>query len=131
MRRAPAILLLAPCLAAAQPCAPGPGSAQLDSSRYTVALRTAPDPVAVGKHFALELAVCPKSGAKPPENVRVDAHMPEHRHGMNYTAEVIPGPGGTYRAQGLMFHMPGHWEILLDLRSGGETDRLVRSMSIE
>lgn len=125
------VMTLAPWTIAAQACAPSATGTRLESDRYSVGLRTAPDPVAVGKHFALALSVCPKGGGRAPESVRVDALMPEHRHGMNYAPKVVAAPDGQYRAEGLMFHMPGRWEIVLEVRSEGRTDRLVQSLLIE
>jgi hypothetical protein len=64
------------------------------------------------------------SGARI-EEVRVDGHMPEHRHGMNYKASVkVQAEPGRYRAEGLMFHMPGKWEFLFDLRDAKGMERL-------
>jgi YtkA-like protein len=107
------------------------GARKVESARYTVAYRTQPDKITVGQHFAVELAVCANPGAAAPESVRVDAHMPEHRHGMNYKASVKPAPGGRYRAEGLMFHMPGRWEYIFELRAAGQTERLTQSELIE
>jgi hypothetical protein len=132
VRCAIAAILFAPSIATAQACsAVLPGGKQVESERYSVGFRTQPERVSVGKHFTVELAVCPKAGAQPPESVRVDAHMPEHRHGMNYKADVVAAPGGRYRAEGLMFHMPGRWEFIFDVRSGGRTDRLTQSLALE
>ena len=124
-----AILAVSP--AAAQNCAEIAGAARVESERYLLAYRTNPDKVAVGRHFSMDLAVCPKGGRPAPEAVRVDAHMPEHRHGMNYKATVKPADGGRYLAEGFMFHMPGRWEFLFELRSGGKTDRVTRSVMLE
>ena len=127
-----AAALLLPAVAAAQDCSPVlPGGTQLESARYSLGYRAVPGKPAVGKHFSLELAVCPKTGTAAPESVRVDAHMPEHRHGMNYKAQVVAGSGGRYKADGLMFHMPGRWEFIFDVRSGGRTDRLTQSFVLE
>ena len=57
--------------------------------------------------------------------------MPEHRHGMNYKVSVKPEAGGRYRADGLLFHMPGRWELIFELRAAGQTDRLTFSEIIE
>ena len=57
--------------------------------------------------------------------------MPEHRHGMNYKASIKPAAGGRYRADGLMFHMPGRWEIIFEVRAAGRTDRVTQSEVIE
>lgn len=124
--------MFAPAIATAQDCNPAlRGGKQVESARYSVGFRTQPERIAVGKHFSIELAICPKAGVQLPESVRVDAHMPEHRHGMNYKAEVVAAPGGRYRAEGLMFHMPGRWEFIFDVRSGGKTDRLAQSLALE
>jgi hypothetical protein len=38
---------------------------------------------------------------------------------------------GLYRAEGLLFHMPGRWELVFELRgSGGAPLRLVQSLQI-
>jgi hypothetical protein len=50
---------------------------------------------------------------------------------MNYVARVITVPGGGYRAEGLMFHMPGRWEVVVEVSAGGKTERLARSLIIE
>ena len=126
------LALLMPCASMGQACAPDlSGSRAVESARYTLAFRTQPEKVAVGRHFSVELRVCPKTGAAAPEIVKVDARMPEHRHGMNYNAQVVAAPGGLYRADGLMFHMPGRWEVVFDLSSGGRTDRLTQDLVLE
>jgi hypothetical protein len=117
--------LLVPHGAAAQSCdADLPDGRKLESENYVLAYRTAPAPVPMGKHFTLEIAVCPRAGAEVPARLDIDAHMPEHRHGMNYKVIVKPLGPGRYQAEGLMFHMPGRWELLFDVHSGGQTVRL-------
>lgn len=125
-------LLLMPSLAAAQACVTAlPGGTRLESARYVLVFRTQPEKVAVGSHFAVEFTVCPKGEDGAPQSVRVDAHMPAHRHGMNYAAQVTAMPAGRYLAKGLMFHMPGRWEFVFDLREGEKTDRLTESVLLE
>ena len=118
-------LLLALLAPPAQACElPGGAAQSVKSQTYTVLYRTAP--LRVGEHFAVEFAVCPA-----PESVKVDAWMPEHRHGMNYKPTVAALGGGRYRAEGLMFHMAGRWELVFELRSGGRTERLAHSVRLE
>ena len=74
----------------------------------------------------MDFAVCPA-----PESVRVDAWMPEHRHGMNYRPTLVAQGGGRYRAEGLMLHMAGRWELVFEMRSAGKTERLARACSVE
>jgi hypothetical protein len=103
---------------------PGGTAQALKSSAYTLLYRTAP--LRIGEHFAVDFIVCPA-----PESVRVDAWMPEHRHGMNYRPEVRAQGGGRYRAEGLMLHMAGRWELVFEMRSAGKTERLAQSLQLE
>jgi hypothetical protein len=103
----------------------GGGAQRIESPHHVVLYRAQPAP-RVGEHFALEFAVCPA-----PEGVRVDATMPEHRHGMNYRPTVTAQGGGRYRAEGLMFHMAGRWELVFEVRAGGATERLAQSLRLE
>ena len=126
MRAALAGLLLALC-AAAQACdLPGGAAQKIESARYLVLYRTKPAPLKVGEHFVLEFAVCPA-----PESVRVDAWMPEHRHGMNYRPTVAALGEGRYRAEGLMLHMAGRWELVFEVRSGGSVERVAQVIRLD
>jgi YtkA-like len=107
------------------------GDQAVESARYRVAYHTRPERIAVGEHFAIELTVCPRGDTPRPDSVRVDAQMPEHRHGMNYHATVTPQGEGRYRAEGLLFHMPGRWVFIFEVRAAGQTDRLSRSFQLE
>ncbi len=110
----------------ARACELPPGT-RLESQRLTLSYRTIPPKIAVGEQFVLEFSACPKAGAAWSGQVRMDAHMPEHRHGMNYQPSLKPMGGGRYRSEGWLFHMPGRWEFIFDL--GGE--RLTHSVRIE
>jgi len=130
-RRRVAAVLLAGALApeaAAQCEAPG---TRLESDRYVVVYRTRPAKLAVGQHFAIDALVCPKGQTAPPAGLRVDATMPEHRHGMNYRATVAGKGGGRYVAEGLLFHMPGRWQLLFDVEARGSADRLATDIVLE
>lgn len=126
-----AIAMLAVLPGAARACADLAGAMKVESDRYLLVYRTNPGKLPVGQHFTMDLAVCAKGGQPAPELVRVDAHMPEHRHGMNYRTTVKPGEGGRYLAEGFMFHMPGRWEFIFEVRGGGKTDRVTRSVTLE
>jgi hypothetical protein len=104
-----------------------PPGTRLESPRLALSFWTVPAKIEVGKPFALELATCPKAGAPALERVRLDAHMPEHRHGMNYRIRVEPLSPGRFHSEGWLFHMPGRWEFLFDLGP----ERLAHSVRIE
>jgi len=113
------------------PAGKGSKAQTIDSKKYVLAYRTLPEKIVIGEHFAVELALCVKEGSAMPESVRVDAQMPEHRHGMNYKTKVTSSGAGKYRAEGLMFHMPGRWEYLFEVRAGGATERLTTSIVLQ
>jgi hypothetical protein len=109
----------------------GDRTRRIENAHYAVVFKTMPDPIAVGSHFSVDFAVCPQGDAEKPRNVRVDAQMPEHRHGMNYRPVVVASGPGAYRADGLMFHMPGRWELLFDVVTSAGSERLTVPISIE
>jgi hypothetical protein len=108
----------------------GPGSARLESERVVIVFRTVPSPIPIGRHFSLDAAVCARSGQQP-INLRVDAFMPEHRHGMNYRASVAPRGDGRFVVEGLLFHMPGRWQLVFDVESDRQSERLVKDVNVE
>ena len=86
---------------------------------------------------ALRQAMRSASGAlrsasqPPPGALKVDAEMPAHRHGMNYRTTVQSLGGGRWRADGLMFHMPGRWRFLFELdRAGQPPLRLTQDLDL-
>ena len=126
LRAAGLACLAFPCIAAAQACGDtlGKGVARGESKSYVVAWRADPAPIAVSRHFALDVAVCPKSGTALPKSLTVDATMPAHRHGMNYRPTITAAGAGRFRAEGLMFHMPGAWELAFDVVGADGTERV-------
>ena len=118
--------LTAAALAVAAPAAlacgePLPGASRLmaasDSAAakgWQLALAPQPAPLAVGRLIALDIVLCAPPGQALPASLAVDAWMPAHRHGMNYRATVRALGDGRYRAEGLMLHMPGHWQLTFE-----------------
>lgn len=124
--------LLASTPGVSESCAPPrefTARGRLASGDVVVVFRTVPATIEVGRHFAVEAIVC----ATPPvQGLRVDAQMPEHRHGMNYRARVSSAGDGRYVAEGLLFHMPGRWQLVFDVeRGGGQTQRLASELVLE
>ncbi|MCW5632152.1 MAG: hypothetical protein KIT17_02350 [Rubrivivax sp.] len=118
------------CLPAAGACplttpAP-PGEQRIEAGALQLAWRAEPAPLAVGRPFALELHVCPRAARL----LRVDATMPEHRHGMNYRPSLRPLGEGRWRAEGLLWHMAGRWELAVEVDAHGERRWLRQSVSL-
>ena len=104
----------------------------IETGGLTLAFAPRPAPIAVGRHFSIDVVVCAASNAPAPALVRVDAEMPAHRHGMNYRAAIHPLDGDRYAVDGLMFHMPGRWRFLFTLgRDRGGQTTLAHEIEIE
>jgi len=121
-RRSAFLLFSVALIPASQACTPAIEGPRLESKRYVLSYRAAPE---VGKHFSVEVAACAKNGAAP-KALKVDAYMPEHRHGMNYRPTVKTLGPGRWQADGLMFHMPGKWELLFFV----DGERLARELIV-
>lgn len=110
-RRSPLRLVCLAGLALALPgwaCAPALEGTRLESTRHVLTYQADPQ---IGSFFAVDVAACAKTGPAP-KSLKIDAHMPEHRHGMNYAPKVTTLAPGRWRAEGLMLHMPGKWELV-------------------
>ena len=87
-----------------------------------------PDPAAipVGAHFSIRFRLC----GPPARRVGVRGWMPDHRHGMNYRPGVtLTGRRGA--AEGLLFHMPGRWQLILEIAGAAGREKLVAETVLE
>ncbi len=120
----PALWMISLSVSAA--CGDGLPSAtrqEIRGSDAVLVFAPVPGPIAVGQHFSLDVRLCPATAATKTQLrlLKVDADMPAHRHGMNYLATVRLTGAGAYRAEGLMFHMPGVWRLSFDVDGGAGT----------
>lgn len=109
-----ALLAAMPAAFACEPPLAGDGVRRVEGSRYVLAWRAEPS-LRLGEFFTVEIAACGRAAAHPTQ-LRIDAQMPEHRHGMNYRPSVTRRGDGRFSASGLLLHMPGRWEFSFDLR---------------
>ena len=125
-----AVVLVALCCGPAHAaCEAKPGAMRAASQGTVVLFQPLPAPIKVGQLFALDLEVCTAQGAA--RGVAVDAVMPEHKHGMNYQPVVKKSAGNTWRATGLMFHMPGRWQFAFEVDTGSGRERVLHNLTVE
>jgi len=110
------------------PDAPASAPLRVESNdgSWLVVYRMRPPTVPLNEPFAVEVTIFDqRRNQAQVSNVElhVDAAMPEHRHGMNVVAEVWKNNDGSYTATGLVFHMPGRWELYFDITQGLVTER--------
>ena len=121
--------LLASLAATAFAACPAPpaGASVMADGPVQAAWHAEAGAIAVGRPFAIIVLLCPADA----QLLRVDASMPEHRHGMNYRTSLKPLGDGRWRVEGLLWHMSGRWELRLDLQSQGLEHRLRQSVLLQ
>ena len=92
---------------------------------WLIRWRTEPAEIPLNAPFHVEAQILPADGSQPPAELtlRVDAAMPQHRHGMNRLPRMITLGDGRFRAEGMLFHMEGSWELYFDVGDGPLTER--------
>ena len=101
---------------------------------YFVTAVSSPSPLPLNEPFELELRVTSGDDWTRPladVAVQVDADMPEHRHGMNTRPRITRGAQGVIRVEGMLLHMPGYWEIYVDLTRDGVTERAQFAITVD
>ena len=96
------------------------GGAKIAGELWTAWWRSEPASLPVSEHFSIRFHLC----GPPVDRARVRGWMPDHRHGMNYRPAVtLNGLSGT--AEGLLFHMPGRWQLILEVRGAAGREKLI------
>jgi hypothetical protein len=100
---------------------------------WTVRWRTEPTELPLNEPFIIEAEIQRVDGAALPDGLllEVDAAMPEHRHGMNRLPRMIALGGGLFRAEGMLFHMEGRWELYFDVTEEELTERSQTEVFLE
>lgn len=98
--------------------------AETADGTWRVGWRPLVEPIPTLDPFAVEVRVSDPQGGQPPEGtmILVDATMPHHGHGMNVVPRIAKR-GDTWIAEGMLLHMPGRWEFVVDVQREHETER--------
>ena len=84
------------------------------SVNFIVAAKVPVQPINTGERFSIGIMVCGET--LETAEVEMDATMPAHKHGMNYIPEVKKTGPEQLQATGMFFHMPGQWQVTVDLK---------------
>lgn len=103
-------------------CPPALQGMRVATGAHQLVFAAEPSPIPLGRPFVLQVETCGLAAL-----AKVDADMPEHRHGMNYRPSITATGEGRYRVEGMLFHMPGRWRLMFEL--GGT--RLEHSLQVE
>ena len=98
--------------------------AQTADGTWRVGWRPLEEPIPTLDPFSVEVKVSDPQGGEPPEGttILVDATMPHHGHGMNVVPRMLKR-GDNWVAEGMLLHMPGRWEFVVDVQRDHETER--------
>lgn len=107
------------------------GARQLNGPGSSLVWRFVPAEPGIGEFFAVEFGGCAEGIAFALETMRIDATMPAHRHGMNFRPTIVAIGPGLYRAEGMMFHMPGTWRLSFEQRTAAGATRLTTDIVVE
>ena len=86
------------------------------------------EPITVSKPFALDLILC---GSGDKLSVEADAWMPRHKHGMNYAPVVTSQGDGRYAVSNMVFHMPGLWQVRVNVRGQDDAQPLTYLLDVQ
>ena len=92
-----------------------------------VQVRFPPAGVPLNEYFTLDVSTDPARAAL----VSVDADMPAHKHGMVSQPIVHALEPGHWRVDGMLFHMPGAWEVYVMVSACDTSFRLVFPVEVE
>ena len=97
---------------------------------WSIAVDIHPDTVLLNQPFDATIHICSKSGDLP-DQLKVDATMPAHNHGMNYNPKMSRLADRQYKVENLLFHMPGIWELEVTTLDNGVPHRFTHDLKIQ
>ncbi|WP_050605361.1 hypothetical protein [Ruegeria sp. 6PALISEP08] len=82
------------------------------------AVHVAAAAIPLAQPFSILVTIC---GETAVSEVRVDAIMPAHQHGLNYAPKVTAISDRLFRVDDMLFHMPGLWELQVNVDFNGRS----------
>ena len=101
----------------------GPSTGATDGGTYFLEYETEPSPIPLSEDFTMRTRVTDASGRWIEDaTVVVNALMPAHGHGMNTIPSTAYAGEGWYLTEGMLFHMPGDWQLIIDITADGAVE---------
>lgn len=105
-----------------------------NGGRYVLHVKEPEGGFVRGKPLSIEVRVTragDPTATVPGLGLVVDADMPEHLHGTNRVPRIERRADGTYLIENLYLHMPGWWEVFLDVVESPWTERAQMRVELE
>ena len=121
------IVLSAGCTQTA-PVQPGQHVLKSNDNDFILHWSARPTPIPVNDFFEIDVLLLDHHGNPLTDaQLHVDAAMPQHRHGMNHRSHMESLGDGRWRAEDMLFHMPGAWVLYFDVTQ----DDVVRRAQVD
>lgn len=110
-----------------------PSQIVTERGSYAISYDTSPSPIPMNKPFEMNVTV---SGKGPGNRTRkldleVDAGMRQHNHGMYVAPKVESLGDGRFKVRGMLFHMPGEWQISFVVKRGIMREKAEQEVTIK
>lgn len=112
----------------------GERKAMTDAGSFEVVWEPAPDPIELNEFFTMTVQVMDGATGAPlaaDAELIVDANMPLHGHGMETQPVATANGDGTWHVEGMLFHMPGEWDLVATVNAGGTVETAIFKMIVE
>lgn len=95
-----------------------------DAQRFQLRVESSLQPIEINRIHHWTLHLTDAEGRPVTDAVlEIEGGMPDHDHGLPTRPRFSSGDGlGSYRLEGLRFHMPGDWKLKLSIRAGELSD---------
>lgn len=86
----------------------------------------------LNKMTSLDVRVVPREPATAVavSALAIDARMPQHDHGMVVLPKITALVPNEYQVDGVKLHMAGEWELLFEVKVGGETVKITAPVKV-
>ena len=101
------------------------------NGKYEAFFSPAVWPVPLNEVFTINVTVVDEDGDPIETPFAVDADMPAHNHGMNTKPEIFWHEPGRARVDGMLFHMPGEWEVYAHVEEEGGIETITWKVNVE
>ena len=108
--------------------------AMTDAGSFHVKYTLDPSDITVSEPFDMTFTISAADAMDTPltdASATADANMPAHEHGMNVEPTATNNGDGTTTVSGMVFHMPGHWEVTVDVTQGDTTEQALFDVVLE
>jgi len=109
-----------------------PGGTSIEQDDFTVRIEPQ-SAIEVSQPFTAIVSLCGENSRNTA--ITLDARMPAHGHGMNYSPEhtAVDQSSDVNQVQvdGLVMHMPGNWQWVVELQTNGEKKTLTKDFKVQ